>query len=420
MRNYTKIKSNLDNPSGAFAYNLITSAAKWDEMLYDLYFEKGEDAVREYVESNSDNNFMYIEYSYKQLGKDDKWLAKMIKELNNDMVLVKRELLLQWTYSSSDSVFKEEELDLLSRYADKDYVGKLIFKDKYIMYMIKKPSNLYKKNWIVSIDIAGGLGKDKTAITVIDPLDNKPIMVMYNNTMTVPDLVEVVKELIDTYMPNAVIIPERNNMGTTFIELMIKSPKYERNMFYSIKTRKTEKIVQEDKNLFRKKPKYVNRETRVFGIDTTTKNRKIMTEDILSMLVKERPDHINNRDIFAEIKTLEKTKTGKIEHSSNGHDDLLMSYLIGMYTILYEQEALKRFVKVVEDYVSPIHKLEEVNKTNSNIISIGNISKLIEGSSNSIIDEALRNSMNKRTLEQDVLESTKKSRTRFLDKLNSI
>ena len=312
MRNYTKIKSNLDNPSGAFAYNLITSAAKWDEMLYDLYFEKGEDAVREYVESNSDNNFMYIEYSYKQLGKDDKWLAKMIKELNNDMVLVKRELLLQWTYSSSDSVFKEEELDLLSRYADKDYVGKLIFKDKYIMYMIKKPSNLYKKNWIVSIDIAGGLGKDKTAITVIDPLDNKPIMVMYNNTMTVPDLVEVVKELIDTYMPNAVIIPERNNMGTTFIELMIKSPKYERNMFYSIKTRKTEKIVQEDKNLFRKKPKYVNRETRVFGIDTTTKNRKIMTEDILSMLVKERPDHINNRDIFAEIKTLERTKTGRL------------------------------------------------------------------------------------------------------------
>lgn len=110
----------------------------------------------------------------------------------------------------------------------------------------------------------------------------------------------------------------------------------------------------------------------------------------------------------------------KVEHSSNGHDDLLMSYLIGMYTILYEQEALKRFVKVVEDYVSPIHKLEEVNKTNSNIISIGNISKLIEGSSNSIIDEALRNSMNKRTLEQDVLESTKKSRTRFLDKLNSM
>ena len=308
----TTTPSSLDLEWGKFTYQLIQDAAKWDEVIYDWYFENGRDFVVDFVEANSGNNFMYIEYNYKQLGKNDKWLKKMIKELNNDMSLVKREILLEWTYASSESVFDEETLDKLSRYADHDYVGKIILQDKYIMHMIRRPSNMLKKNWVIAIDIGGGLGRDKTSVMVIDPLDNKPIMIMYNNTITVPELIEVVKELVLTYMPNAVIVPERNYSGTVFIDTMLKDKRFEKNMFYTIRTRHAEKVVQDNKDILRPtKSRKVKSEVRVYGVDTTTKSRKIMIDDILYMIVNDNPSMVNNRDLFAEIRTLQKKKNGR-------------------------------------------------------------------------------------------------------------
>ena len=39
----------------------------------------------------------------------------------------------------------------------------------------------------------------------------------------------------------------------------------------------------------------------------------------------------------------------KIEHMDGAHDDILMSYLIGLYAILYLTEYMKRFVKITND-----------------------------------------------------------------------
>ena len=123
-----KIMSDLDSDNGVFTYNLIQSACRWDERMYDWYWdreggEEGEAYVRHHIEENSQNNFVYIEYSYKELGKDDAWFRKQIKELNNNMSLVKRELLLEWTHASVDSVFSEETLDRISKFAERKSIN---------------------------------------------------------------------------------------------------------------------------------------------------------------------------------------------------------------------------------------------------------------------------------------------------------
>lgn len=370
----TTTPSSLDIPEGKFVHDtLIEQAMDFDEKMYDYYFERGLEWLADFVANNSNNYFVVVKFSYKQLGKSEAWLQEQLRKMNNNMTLVKRELLLEWTYSSDDSLLDEETLNKIAQYADRDYVSKLLILDKYMLYYIRQPSNIFKKNYVISMDIAGGLGRDKTAITVIDPKDNLPTAVMYSNKMTVVDLVEVTCELLDRYFPMGIVVPELNYSGNTFMELMLKKGKYNSNLFYTIKETKAERIIQEDRDIFAKaRKKYVRKEKRVYGINTTAATRKIMVEDILFNLINNKPESFNNRDIFKELKTLERKKTGKIEHSDSGHDDILMSYLIGLFAILFEQKSMKRFLTNIyddEDIFDVPEEELEARKNKSNMIT---------------------------------------------------
>lgn len=412
----TTTPSSLDIEEGRYVHDiLINQAMEFDEKMYDYYFEKGIDWLLDHVEKNSMNYFVVVKFSYKQLGKSEKWLQEQIRKLNNDMALVKRELLLEWTYSSDNSLLSEETLNNISVYADKDYVSKTLINDRFNLYFTRHPSNVFKKNYIISIDIGGGLGRDKTAITIIDPKDNLPTALMYSNTMTVTDLVDVVCELLDRFFPMGIVVPELNYSGNTFADIMIKKGKYTSNMFYVIKKTKAEKIIQEDRNIFAtNKKKYVNKERRVYGITTTASVRKVMMEDILFSLLDKTPEVFNNRDIFKELKTLERKKTGKIEHSESGHDDILMSYLIGMYAILFEQESMKRFLKNIYDDedIFDIPE-EELNERKNKATKVMRINNNIQASSSSGLTGLLEQEgfFEKRmTIEEEIIEEKKNKR----------
>lgn len=407
----TTTPSSLDIPEGKFVHDtLIEQAMDFDEKMYDYYFERGLEWLADFVANNSNNYFVVVKFSYKQLGKSEAWLQEQLRKMNNNMTLVKRELLLEWTYSSDDSLLDEETLNKIAQYADRDYVSKLLILDKYMLYYIRQPSNIFKKNYVISMDIAGGLGRDKTAITVIDPKDNLPTAVMYSNKMTVVDLVEVTCELLDRYFPMGIVVPELNYSGNTFMELMLKKGKYNSNLFYTIKETKAERIIQEDRDIFAKaKKKYVRKEKRVYGINTTAATRKIMVEDILFNLINNKPESFNNRDIFKELKTLERKKTGKIEHSDSGHDDILMSYLIGLFAILFEQKSMKRFLTNIyddEDIFDVPEEELEARKNKSNMIARINSQiqdNKMDGLTKVLHDEGFFTDRPK-TLEEEIIE----------------
>lgn len=407
----TTTPSSLDIPEGKFVHDtLIEQAMDFDEKMYDYYFERGLDWLAEFVSNNSNNYFVVVKFSYKQLGKSDAWLQEQLRKMNNNMTLVKRELLLEWTYSSDDSLLDEETLNTIAKYADRDYVAKLLILDKYMLYYIRQPSNIFKKNYVISMDIAGGLGRDKTAITIIDPKDNLPTAVMYSNKMTVVDLVDVTCELLDRYFPMGIVVPELNYSGNTFMELMLKKGKYNSNLFYTIKETKAERIIQEDRDIFAKaKKKYIRKEKRVYGINTTAATRKIMVEDILFNLINNKPESFNNRDIFKELKTLERKKTGKIEHSDSGHDDILMSYLIGLFAILFEQKSMKRFLTNIyddEDIFDVPEEELEARKNKSNMITRINSQiqdNKMDGLTKVLHDEGFFTDRPK-TLEEEIIE----------------
>ncbi|QQO92465.1 terminase large subunit [Staphylococcus phage Machias] len=380
----------------------MNEAAQWNEKIYDYFIdseEEGNSKLEKYMEDNSNNEFMYIEYSYKELGKDENWLEKQKRQIGS-LEAVKREILLEWAYSSDDSLFSEEQMTEISMYANKEIYNTLEFNidgRTYYVNMIKYMDNITEKNWLIGIDMSGGLGRDNTAFTVVDPATLEPVMTFKNNVINGPTFRKLIKELVSFYIPNAILIPERNYAGLTVIDHMISYDGLESNLFYTLKTRVAEKQV-ENKSLFNEMSRYsktekVKKETRRYGIDTTKKSRDIMLNEILSMLVEEKPHLINNKPLFQEIKSLQMIK-GRIDHPPGGHDDLMMSYLFCLYAYYYEKD-INKFVKIkYGSKLSPNSENAEGMKKEQearrkDIASIKRINSVIEGNdmSNSIFGQ---------------------------------
>ncbi|MBT4939346.1 MAG: LysE family transporter, partial [Rhodospirillaceae bacterium] len=95
---------------------LIDDAAPFMLDLLDWSLED----VHEYIETNSNNDFVTIKYSYKELGRSEAWFKKQCRSLQNRMDKIKREILLEWTKTTESSIFEEEDLMRLEEYAIDD------------------------------------------------------------------------------------------------------------------------------------------------------------------------------------------------------------------------------------------------------------------------------------------------------------
>lgn len=145
--------NNIDSHSGKYTKEMINSAATFSELMYDMTPAEIED----YMEKESTNNFIHIEFSYRQLGRDDKWFKKQCRDLNNDMLKIKREILLEFTKASDTAVFTEAQLDVLEQYS-KDTEHSIIVHGRPIHFLTSEID--YLKSYIIGVDVSGGLARD--------------------------------------------------------------------------------------------------------------------------------------------------------------------------------------------------------------------------------------------------------------------
>jgi hypothetical protein len=141
--------------------------------------------IAEYVEKESTNNFIHIEFTYKQLGRDEKWFRNQCRELNNDRLKIKREILLEFTKASDTAVFQEEELDALENFRG-EVRNTIIVHGRPIHFLTDEVD--YLKPYLIGVDVAGGLARDYSAITILDPDTKLPVGYFYNQRTDTDDL----------------------------------------------------------------------------------------------------------------------------------------------------------------------------------------------------------------------------------------
>jgi hypothetical protein len=324
----TTTPNNVDTPHGAYAKMMIDKAAKFELKCFDMSDEE----LKDFIYKNSSNNFVFVQYSYKELGRTEDWLKDQIRNFQGDLAKVKRELLLDWPKSTDLSVFNEEQLDKIYNCL-KQPITSININGYFIQFYETPDVNI---NYIISCDIAGGLSQDNSVITIISPEDFRVVGDFRNNKIDTENFKKLVEKLVKEYFRNSVLIIERNSYGLNIIQYFMKDRIVEPRMVQEEREVLGEKTQKDGFNI-KKRTKNI-----VYGIDTNMKTRKLMFE-LLPEIIDEEYDKIVSPKIYEDIAGLETKKNGKIEHSNSTHDDSLMSYLIYRDALHYGKSLRERF-----------------------------------------------------------------------------
>lgn len=321
-RIFTSTPGDLDSPAGQAAAKILEKTIKWTEQFYDM----GPEKAKEIIEANSENGIVYIEYSYKQLGRDEKWFRKMCKLCNNDPVAIKREVLLQRIRGSKDSPFDEEDIMAIQEIRP-NMVEEFFILGKFKVDVYRK----LNKNipYLVGVDVATGAGVDNSAVTITNPYTLQIDAEFRSPVISTSDLKRFLYTLVKKYIPNCVLCIEKNHCGDAIINDLCETV-LRRNVYYnSSKELVEDTVVKVEHGSIQQEVEM----RRMRGVFTGKKSRGLMI-DLLFLTVQEYKDRLTSTFVIDDILKLVR-KNGKVQAGPGAHDDSIMSYLITLYVYYY-------------------------------------------------------------------------------------
>lgn len=315
----TTTPGDLLTDSGKFAYSIKDKATPFNEAFYDMEFKDLVD-IRD---ANNRSNFFHIRFTYQQLGSGQEYFKQMVIDMEENWPEIRREVMLEWAETSNECPFNQEDLDIIKNYL-KPPIRTILF-GKFRQYQFQVYEDMMPDTIpIIGVDVSGADYQDSSAITVVDSKTTRVTACFNCNFIPGDDLASMIYELVTRYMPNAVVNIELNGgFGKSVMKRLVKT-KIKPNLYYEIK----DKVMEEVYNGVRMNK--VKQKVKVYGL-TSTKDIRHRLIEILFERVRYHKDKFISEIIYNEMRAMEQKKNGKIEHSSNSHDDQVFSYLMAMY-----------------------------------------------------------------------------------------
>lgn len=300
----------------------------------DNFYDKTDIELIEYLKVNSSNHMFYIEFSYKQIGQDEEWYNTQCREIQFDRIRIKRDILLQRIRGTSDSPFDIDDLDAING-LKKECIQEVLLNRIYSIRLYEKIKP--QVPYIIGVDVSTGTNNDNTAITIIDPYNERAVGEFKSPIAKFTDVATFIRLLLKKVTPHGIVCIERNSLGDAVIGIL-KMTEASPQLYYDsdayIVGNPDEKLDEHG---------FIVREAenrKSYGVYTNTKSREVMMA-ILMRLVQEKKDAFATEYIINDLNNLIKKASGKIEARSGEHDDNIMSFLIGMYVLYHGKKLYK-------------------------------------------------------------------------------
>lgn len=328
----TTTPGDLSTDEGMDAYETRNSATPFLEEFYDYTPQR----LKEVAEANTDSSFFYIRFTYQQLGSSEQYFKEMVRDLKKDWAAIRREVLLEWSLTSDNSPFDPNDLELIATMV-REPIRRIVLRKGFAIDLYKQIEDPHYPP-IIGVDVSGGYSRDSSAVTIIDSKTTDVVGDFNCNYISTNDLAHLLYELVVKFMPNAIVNVERNGGFGASVLSTLKETKIKRNLYYEIKDRVFEERTFGGMNQTIKH----TQKCKVYGFDETKNSR-----DLLMQILRERVDNHKSKflspKILAELRTLEYKKNGRIEHTAQGHDDQIFSYLMAMYVWYEGKELTERY-----------------------------------------------------------------------------
>lgn len=329
----TTTAGRLSDPAGAYAYSIKQGCIRFNEKFYD--FANHDELVK--TVRASESHMVYTEFSYKQLGFNDEWLAD--KMVNKTTEQVEMDYLNHWLAGTGQSIVPQAIIDRIVA-SERDPVeftqsGQLII-NWYVEKKIIDQKENKRKNYLLGLDTSDNIGRDNTTIVAVDPEDLTVVCTCKCNIANFVHVVNCIIDLMVNIFPNSIIIPERNKNGAVLIDILIEVfQKKGINPFYRIyntfiqdyneSTPSLDKIDLSDGT---------NRRRFGFNTSASADSRDTLYGRVLINMLNHMASRLFDRDLADEIKSLT-VRNGRIDHPVGCHDDLCIALLLCGFFAFY-------------------------------------------------------------------------------------
>ena len=295
---------------------------------------KDKQALKEFLDKESTNNMMYLEFSYKQLGETDEWLKRVTADKTN--IEIETDYLNIWQVGAGTSVVP---VNLLKRISDSviepiDYstYGTLTV-NWFISKSVITSDDNRGKFFIIGCDTSDNVGEDFTTLCMLDPTDLGVMATCRVNTPSFTHVAQCVSELMEQF-PNAILVPERNKNGAVLVDVLIdKLLALHMSPFRRIYNTFVQDWSSTSKDFDRiDLSSGVNRKH--FGYNTTSSTRDDLYGKVLINQLNIMADRVYDYNLSEEIKALS-VRNGRIDHIIGQHDDLTMYMMLAGWFALY-------------------------------------------------------------------------------------
>ena len=309
----TTTPGDLATPHGAFAYKMKEDAIPFSEHMYDMKRDKLFDRINNTPDKT---DFIFIQFSYLQLGETEDWYLKRAKKMANPLK-ARREYLLEWINSNGNSPFDPDDIELIGDLSNQKALGVEEYRiNKY--YTLRVYEEYHgKKPVLIGVDVSGSLGRDCTAVVVVNPETLKPMAVFKSNMIPSDHLRKFLITLVTKRYPHCILSIENNSVGKPLLD-ELRDTSISRCIY---KERK-KKNIDQGIHSFTKNRK---QEVVEYGHNVNPTTRPQMME-MLENIVHYSPAHMAIPELYEEIQHME-LRNGRIDHSSATHDDVTMAYL---------------------------------------------------------------------------------------------
>lgn len=328
----------LSTKEGKAADKFIKRMLPWSDKFYDEPIQR----LKNTLASKSYNGVMYIEHTWRQLGKSIEWYENQCSLVDYDTDIILREIDLQRIQGNEASPFKKSALTFITRNM-KTPINEINLTNNI------QPIKIYEKlnrkiHYVLSVDPAEGLGQNNNGFTLINP-HTEMVAAEYKSPYISPgDFFRMLCDFMDEYCPKSMLVIE-NNRGRELINRFMES-KYRYSLWYDKSKLTDKKVLNTDKYGAEKKAAY---DRRALGFNTSPSTKPLLYS-IIERFMEEDLTKVCTEYIVKDVTAVQRKPNGKIvlggatddDEEGEDHGDVLMAYLIGLF-VLYNADNLHEF-----------------------------------------------------------------------------
>lgn len=328
----TTTAGRLDEKRGKYAFKIRSECMQFTEHLYDL---SSHQELEDLLVTNSTNQMIYIEFSYKQLGKDEKWFNKVIR--NKDPDVIKMDYLNRWISGTSEGIVPTYLLEKINDSLMEPKHTTMIDQVRFLWYVdadTYASQAFHEIPFVIGCDTSDNVGRDYTTILLLDPRDMRVVATARSNVTNLVTMAKSILRILKDF-PRSVFIPERNKNGAVFIDLILTEMEHtDFKPLHRIYNTVVQKFHDGKDPVDYFDIRGEGR--RVFGFNTNETSRDVLTKQTLFNTLNINHGKIHDQELIAEISGL-RQKRGRIDHGNEDgdHDDLLIAYLLTCWLVLY-------------------------------------------------------------------------------------